>query len=50
MGRCGEGPVMAVYPDGVWYRNVSENDIEKIYKEHLIKDKIVPHIVDDIMT
>ena len=22
MGRCGEGPTVAVYPDGVWYRGV----------------------------
>ena len=24
MGLCDEGPVMVVYPDGVWYLDVSE--------------------------
>src|SRR5437879_2251471 len=26
MGRCGEGPTVAVYPDGIWYRGVKETD------------------------
>ena len=41
MGRCGEGPVVVVYPDGVWYRDVELEDIEKIYSKHLLEDKIV---------
>ncbi|MBT2867086.1 (2Fe-2S) ferredoxin domain-containing protein [Chromobacterium violaceum] len=32
---CKEGPVMVVYPDGVWYRKVSETDIERIVCQHL---------------
>ena len=26
MGRCGEGPTVAVYPDGIWYRAVQAGD------------------------
>jgi len=27
MGRCGEGPTVTVYPDGVWYQRVTPADI-----------------------
>lgn len=35
MGRCEQGPVIAVYPDGVWYTYVDEEDIEEIINSHL---------------
>ena len=49
MGRCGEGPTMAVYPDGVWYRNIEQADIKDIFDEHLMNDRILERRVDDIM-
>lgn len=33
-GICEKGPIMVVYPEGVWYGNLSENDIETICEEH----------------
>ncbi len=35
MGRCGQGPVLVVYPDEVWYAYANEADIEEIIIEHL---------------
>lgn len=49
MGRCGEGPTVAVYPDGIWYRGVSESDASELVREHLLADRIVSRLVDNIM-
>jgi sirohydrochlorin cobaltochelatase len=49
MGRCGEGPTVAVYPDGIWYRGVQDTDAEEIVSEHLVNERLVPYLVDDIM-
>lgn len=50
MGRCGEGPTVAVYPDGVWYRRVAEQDAPELVTEHLIGDRLVGRLVDDILS
>lgn len=49
MGRCGEGPTVAIYPDGVWYRRVTEADAPEIVREHLGSDRLVARLVDDIL-
>ena len=49
MGRCGEGPTVAVYPDGVWYRGVKEADAKELIDEHLLSDRLVSRLVDNIM-
>jgi sirohydrochlorin cobaltochelatase len=49
MGRCGEGPTVAVYPDGIWYRGVKESDAEELVQQHLLRDQIVGRLVDNIM-
>jgi sirohydrochlorin cobaltochelatase len=49
MGRCGEGPTVAVYPDGIWYRGVQENDAAELVNEHLVHDRLVARLVDNIM-
>ena len=49
MGRCGEGPTVAVYPDGIWYRGVKEADAKELVEEHLLGDRLVSRLVDNIM-
>jgi sirohydrochlorin cobaltochelatase len=49
MGRCGEGPTVAVYPDGVWYRGVKADDAPELVREHLLGDRLVARLVDQIM-
>lgn len=35
MDRCAQGPVMVVYPEGVWYTYTGRQDIDEIIEEHL---------------
>ena len=49
LGRCGEGPMVAVYPDGVWYGGVDQADAERIVSSHLDRDRIVSDIVDQTL-
>lgn len=33
--RCGDGPVVVVYPEGVWYGGVDERGAREIVERHL---------------
>jgi len=44
MDRCNEGPVIAVYPEGVWYTYVDKTDIDEIIDEHLLHDRVVERL------
>ncbi len=45
MGLCDEGPVMVVYPAGVWYRHVQPADVSEIVGTHLRDGKPVGRLV-----
>jgi 3-hydroxy-5-methyl-1-naphthoate 3-O-methyltransferase len=45
MGLCDEGPVMVVYPAGVWYRRVQGSDVSEIVDTHLRAGKPVERLV-----
>ena len=34
LGICSKGPVVVVYPEGVWYKEVSIDDVPEIVEEH----------------
>lgn len=38
---CEQGPIAVVYPDGVWYRLVDEQAIDRIVDEHLVGGRVV---------
>lgn len=44
MDRCNEGPVIAIYPEGVWYTYVDKDDIDEIINEHLVNGRIVARL------
>ncbi len=45
LGPCAVGPVILVYPDGVFYQNVKIEDVHEIVEEHLLKGRIVERLV-----
>jgi (2Fe-2S) ferredoxin len=44
MDRCAEGPVIAVYPEGVWYTYVDRSDIDEIIDSHLVGGRVVERL------
>jgi NADH-quinone oxidoreductase subunit F len=41
MGACSLGPIMVLYPEGVFYQKLTPQAAEKIVQEHLLKGRIV---------
>ena len=44
-GLCALGPVVIVHPDGTFYSQVKPEDVEEIVSEHLLKGRVVEHLV-----
>lgn len=36
LGVCTNGPILVVYPDGIWYHQVDAERLDRIYREHLL--------------
>jgi|TARA_B100000795_G_scaffold152594_1_gene114352 (2Fe-2S) ferredoxin len=45
LDRCQDGPLMVVYPQGIWYRYFDEDDIDEIVDQHLIHGNIVTRLL-----
>ena len=45
MGPCEFGPVMMVYPEGVFYKHVTVEDAEEIVLEHFLKGRPVQRLM-----
>ncbi len=45
MGLCDEGPIMLVYPEGIWYRRVQPSDVAEIVGRHLCDGKPVDRLI-----
>ncbi|MDO8437688.1 MAG: hypothetical protein Q7S69_05955 [Nitrosomonadaceae bacterium] len=40
-----QGPILVVYPEGVWYRCVDETALERIIAEHLVGGQEVDELI-----
>lgn len=45
LDACNLGPVMVIYPEGIWYTFIDTHDIEEIIQSHLIKGKSVERLL-----
>jgi len=45
LGFCRAGPLMVVYPDGVWYQPKSEADIDEIVQSHFVEGNPVERLI-----
>jgi len=45
LGVCAGGPILVVYPEGVWYAGVTEELLERIVVDHLRNGKVVEEAV-----
>ena len=45
--QCGNGAMVVVYPDDVWYAHVKPSDCQEIIQSHLLNDKPVKRLLYD---
>jgi len=52
LDQCSQGPVVVVYPEGVWYGKVTLEDVDEIIEQHIVGGKVVTRLVipDDQLT
>ena len=45
LDRCELGPVIVIYPEGVWYTYRTEADIDEILQSHLVEKRRVERLM-----
>jgi (2Fe-2S) ferredoxin len=45
LGFCKAGPLLVVYPEGIWYRPTSTEEVDQIVDSHLKAGKLVEDLV-----
>lgn len=45
VGGCGLGPNVIVYPEGVWYGQVTPADVDEIINEHILEGRVVERLL-----
>ena len=43
--RCGEGPLLVIYPEAIWYNFIDEQDIDEIIESHIQQGKVVTRLL-----
>ena len=44
VGFCSIGPAVLIYPEGVWYAQVTADDVAEIVEEHLVKGIVIERL------
>lgn len=45
LDRCELGPVMVIYPEGVWYAYRTKDDVDEIIETHLVRGERVARLM-----
>ena len=48
LDRCELGPTMVVYPEGIWYRCETNEDIDQVLTQHVQNGEPVKHLMLDV--
>lgn len=44
LDRCGQGPVLVIYPEETWYQYKTKEDIDEIFEQHIQGNKSVKRL------
>jgi len=44
LNRCALGPMLVIYPEGIWYQYQTKEDIDEIIGSHIQNGKIVTRL------
>ncbi len=45
LGPCDRGPTAVVYPEGVWYGNLTSDDVSEIVENHIVNGEPVERLL-----
>ena len=45
LGFCNAGPLMVVYPEGIWYQPRTTEDIDEIVQSHFVEGRPVERLI-----
>ena len=44
LNLCEDGPVMVIYPEKIWYKNVSLEDCQEIFNKSIFENNVVERL------
>ena len=48
LDRCEDGPTMVVYPEGIWYRCETNEEVDQVLTQHIQNGKPVKYLMLDV--
>ena len=45
MGACDLGPMLVIYPEGVFYQKITPENASRIVEEHILKGRVVEDLL-----